>query len=69
MGVKYQIVIEIDEDENVEMETFGFKGPDCINELKKITKNIGKIGSEKKTKEYYEQSESEKTKLLQKQKK
>lgn len=69
MGVKYQIVIEIDEDENVEMETFGFKGPECIKELKKITKNIGTISSERKTKEYYEQSTSEKSKQTQKQKK
>jgi ribosomal protein S21 len=69
MGIKYQIVIEIDEDENVEMETFGFKGPDCMKELKKITKNIGTINSERKTKEYYEQSTTEKAKQLQKQKK
>lgn len=69
MGVKYQIVIEIDEDENIEMETFGFKGPDCMKELKKITKNLGQMTSEKKTKEYYEQSDSEKAKLKQKQKK
>ena len=69
MGVKYQIVIEIDEDENIEMETFGIKGQECIKELKKITKNLGKITEEKKTKEYYEQSESEKEKQLQKQKK
>lgn len=69
MGVKYQIVIEIDEDENVEMETFGIKGQECMKELKKITKNIGKIAEEKRTKEYYEQSESEKAKQLQKQKK
>lgn len=67
MGVKYQIIIEIDEDENIEMETMGFKGPDCLKELKKITKNIGQINSEKKTKEYYEQSEREKA--TQKQKK
>ena len=69
MGVKYQIVIEIDEDENIEMETFGIKGQECMKELKKITKNLGKITEEKKTKEYYEQSEDAKNKQLQKNKK
>ena len=47
MGVKYQIVIEIDEDENVEMETFGIKGQECIKELKKITKMRSKSTIEK----------------------
>ncbi len=56
--MKYQIIIEIDEDENVTMETLGFKGPKCIEELKKITKNISKIESTDKTKEYYEQDKS-----------
>lgn len=69
MGVKLQIIIEIDEDENIEMETMGFKGPDCVKELKKITKNLGQISSEKKTKEYYEQTDREKAIQKQKQKK
>jgi cupin superfamily acireductone dioxygenase involved in methionine salvage len=55
MGVKYQIIIEIDEDENISMETLGIKGPKCVEEIKKITKNIAEIESTKKTKEYYEQ--------------
>lgn len=66
MGIKYQIVIEIDEDENIEMETFGIKGPDCLAELKKITKELGIIEIEKKTKEYYEQSEKQNSKQYQK---
>jgi hypothetical protein len=66
MGVKYQIIIEIDEDDNVEMETVGFKGPDCVDEIKKIVKNVGQIKSEKKTKEFYEQSNTQKAKQKQK---
>jgi hypothetical protein len=65
MGVKYQIIIEIDEDDNVQMETLGFKGPKCVDEIKEVTKNIGKIESSKKTKEYYEndkQKQDQKTK-------
>jgi Protein of unknown function (DUF2997) len=58
MGIKYQIIIEIDEDENVTMETIGFKGPKCIEEIKKITQNITTIESNQKTKEYYEQDKS-----------
>lgn len=58
MGVKLQIIVEIDEDENVTLETLGFKGPKCVEELKKITKNIAPIESTQKTKEYYEKDES-----------
>ncbi len=58
MGVKYQIIIEIDEDENVTMETIGIKGAKCVDEVKKITKNIATIESSKKTKEYYEKDKS-----------
>lgn len=57
MGIKYQIVIEIDEEDNVSLETKGFKGPSCEAELKKVTKNIGTQKSSKRTKEYYEKSE------------
>jgi hypothetical protein len=58
MGIKYQIIIEIDEDENVTMETVGFKGSKCVDEIKKVTQNIATIKSTKKTKEYYEKDQS-----------
>ena len=58
MGIKQQIIIEIDEDDNVTLETLGFKGPKCIEEIKKITKNIATIDSTEKTKEFYEQDKS-----------
>ncbi len=54
MGVKYQIIVEIDEDDNVTLETLGFKGPKCIEEIKSITKNIATIEKTEKSKEYYE---------------
>ena len=58
MGIKQQIIIEIDEDDNVTLETLGFKGPKCIEEIKNITKNIATIDSTEKTKEFYEQDKS-----------
>jgi hypothetical protein len=58
MGLKYQIIIEIDEDDNITLETKGFKGPDCVSEIKKVTKEIATIESSKKTKEYYEKQQS-----------
>ena len=54
MGMKYQIIIVIDEDNNIEMETKGFKGPACDSEIKKITKDIAEVKTSKHTKEYYE---------------
>lgn len=56
--MKHQIIIEIDEDDNVTLETHGFKGPKCVDEIKRITKNIATIDSTERTKEYYEQDKS-----------
>jgi hypothetical protein len=56
--MKYQIIIEIDDEDNVIMETRGIKGNVCVEEIKDITKNFGKIVSSKNTKEYYEKDES-----------
>ncbi len=58
MGLKYQVVIEIDEDDQITMETLGFKGPKCVDEIKKIIKNLGQIDTIEKTKEYYEEEKS-----------
>lgn len=56
--MKIQIVIEIDEDESVTMETHGIKGPKCVEEIKRVTKNLAPIESSQKTKEYYEEDKS-----------
>jgi len=54
--MKYQIIIEIDEESNVRLETKGFKGPSCEKEIKNITKDIVEIKTTQKTKEYYEKA-------------
>ncbi len=56
--MKIQIVIEIDEEDNVTMETHGIKGPKCVDEIKRVTKNLAPIESTQKTKEYYEEDKS-----------
>jgi hypothetical protein len=58
MGIKRQIIIEIDEDDNVTLETLGFTGPKCIEEIKNVTKNIATINSTEKTKDFYEKDKS-----------
>lgn len=52
--MKYQIIIEIEDDENITMETIGIKGPKCEAELNDLTKNLGEIKQRNRTKEYYE---------------
>lgn len=56
MGVKKQIIIEIDEENNIELETRGFKGPECQEELERVTKNFAEFKTLKKTREYYEKA-------------
>lgn len=58
MGNKKQMIIEIDEDSNVTLETKGFKGAECITEVKRVTKGFSQVGPMKKTKEYYEKAKS-----------
>lgn len=58
MGVKYHVIIEIDEEDNVTLETKGFKGPKCEKEIKRITKDFAKVESTKRTKEFYEKEET-----------
>ncbi len=56
MGVKYQIIIEIDEEDNVSLETKGFKGPECETEIKRVTEEFAKVESTSRTKEFYEKA-------------
>ena len=56
MGVKYQIIIEIDEEDNVSLETKGFKGPECEREIKRVTEDFAKVESTSRTKEFYEKA-------------
>ena len=56
MEVKYQIVIEIDPEDNISLETKGFKGPECEKEIKRVTEEFAKVESSSKTKEFYEKA-------------
>ena len=56
MGVKYQIIIEIDAEDNVSLETKGFKGPECEREIKRVTEDFAKVESTSRTKEFYEKA-------------
>lgn len=56
--MKYQIIIEIEDDENITMETVGIKGPKCEAELNSVTKDLGKVTQKNRTKEFYEEVKS-----------
>lgn len=59
MGIKYQILIEIDVDGEIKMETKGLKGPSCMEELEVLMQNIAGEKEIKKTQEYYEKTNRE----------
>ena len=48
-----EIIVNIDREGNVSMETKGFKGPSCLKATEELEKVLGKKTSEKKTAEYY----------------
>ncbi len=50
-----KIVIKIDEDGNLNAETFGMHGTECIDEIDKIMKDIARAGTHQKKPEFYEQ--------------
>lgn len=50
---KEKIIVEIDKNGNISMETFGMQGKTCAKELKALTKYVGKIQGVKKKPEYY----------------
>lgn len=54
MGEK-KIVIQIGEDGNLNAETFGMYGTDCIDEIDKLMKDIARAGTHHKKQEFYEQ--------------
>lgn len=54
MAVKKEVHVTIAPDGKVSLETKGFKGAECEEELKSVEKAIGKVQKRKRTKEYYE---------------
>lgn len=55
MAVKIEIEIEVLPDGTVRMHTHGIKGAKCDEELRPIERALGKVTSNARTKEYYEQ--------------
>lgn len=50
-----KIVVKIDSKGNLNAETFGMYGTECLDELDKLLKNIARNGKITKKKDYYEQ--------------
>lgn len=50
-----KIVINVDDMGNVDAETFGMFGTECIDELDKLMKDIALSGTHKKKAEFYQQ--------------
>ena len=54
MAIKKEVHVTIAADGKVTLETHGFKGAECEEELKSVEKAIGKVKKRERTKEYYE---------------
>lgn len=50
-----KIVIKVDNMGNIDAETFGMFGTECIDELDKLMKDIALSGTHKKKAEFYQQ--------------
>lgn len=50
-----KIVVKIDSKGNLNAETFGMYGTECLDELDKLLKNIARNGKTTKKQEFYEQ--------------
>lgn len=61
-----KIVINIDEMGNIDAETFGMFGTECIDEIDKLMKDIALAGTHKKKAEYYQQKTQAKSHLINK---
>ncbi|MBF0301105.1 MAG: DUF2997 domain-containing protein [Oligoflexia bacterium] len=57
MGVKYQVIIEIDPQGDLKVTSKGIKGSKCITEIKPLCERFGKIKEIQKTQEYYEKED------------
>ena len=59
-----RIMVKIDAEGAISLETFGIKGEDCIDEILSVLENMTDVVEDIKfTKEYKEKSFSQKTKL------
>lgn len=58
MAVKKEITVTIGPDGKVVLETHGFKGSDCEDELKSVEKAVGEVKKRTRTKEFYESNKS-----------
>ena len=56
MAVKFEIIITIKPDGEVELKTVGMKGEECEEELKPMEKALGGFSSKEYTKEHNEKS-------------
>lgn len=50
-----KIVVKIDNKGNLNAETFGMRGAECLDELDKLLKDIARNGTTTKKQEFYEQ--------------
>lgn len=57
MGVKYQVIVEIDPEGEIKVTSKGIKGSKCISEIKPLCERFGPIKDVQKTKEYYEKED------------
>lgn len=54
MAMKKEIVVTIGPDGKVVLETHGFKGSECEDELKSVEKAVGEVKKRTRTREFYE---------------
>jgi len=59
------VVITIDEEGNIQIESSGFKGVSCLKELESLEKSLGKVSHLEKKPEYFSQDVSQKLQVKQ----
>jgi hypothetical protein len=61
-----KIVVKIDENGDMNAETFGFDGQACVDELSKLMKNLAVVTAERKKSEYFKSKTIAQTKVTNK---
>lgn len=61
-----KIVIKVNENGEIDAETFNMEGIDCVQELDRLMKNLAIVTEEKKKPEYYKNKTKSVTKIVNK---